>query len=77
MDKFRDVAIGQSFDWIGGAYPSFFKRCTKTSARTYYDEDGHKHSVGSINAVVYHVTPTDFPGFTTEQIIAGLTKPAC
>jgi len=67
--RFRDVAIGQEFDFVGGEYPSFFRRCVKTSARTYQTTEDTPHlnakgatimkpmrcAVGSVNAHVYHV----------------------
>ncbi len=58
--RFRDLAIGQSFEWIepGGYYNSFYLSCVKTSARGYRDSMGTDHRVGSINAHVYHVTDT-------------------
>ena len=55
--KFRDLKIGETFDWIkpNSIYNSFYKRCVKTGTRTYTDSDGQKHRVGSINANVCHV----------------------
>jgi hypothetical protein len=53
--RFKDLAIGETFDWIGGEAPSFFKRCTKISPRRYRDGDGQDHRVGSIFANVYHL----------------------
>lgn len=57
MTQFRDLAIGQGFDFIGPdrAYNSFFLRCTKISPRRYLDERGTEHRVGTINAEVFHV----------------------
>ncbi len=57
--SFKDLIIGQSFDFIDDAAKdsttnSFFKRCTKTSARKY-TADGLIHKVGTINCSVYHV----------------------
>lgn len=55
--KFRELKIGQSFDFIAPDRPnSFFLRCTRISARKYKDERGEVHMVGTINARVYHVT---------------------
>ena len=58
MTKFRDVMIGEWFDFIGEnrMLVSFWKRCKKISARLYEDEDGMLHRVGSINAKVYHTS---------------------
>ena len=56
--KFRDLAVGDSFDFVNDKEPTFtsyFATCTKTGTRTYVSDDGHKHRVGSINARVYHV----------------------
>jgi len=53
--RFKDLEIGESFDWIGGEYPSFFKRCVKISPRKYRDEDDSEYTVGSIYADVYHI----------------------
>lgn len=52
--RFKDLEIGETFDWIGGIYPSFFKRCVKISPRKYRDSDGTEYQVGSIFALVYH-----------------------
>ncbi len=61
---FRDLPIGQVFDWISGtSADSFFARCVKISHRRYrkvgdFDRADQKaivYSVGSINAKVYHV----------------------
>lgn len=54
---FRDLKIGQSFDWIGPdrMLNSFYLRCVKTGPRTYVDERGRAHRVGSVNAKVYHI----------------------
>lgn len=60
--KFKELKQGQEFDWIDDdniGYNSFFKRCIKTAQRTYKDTDGNRYSVGSINAVVFHVEPLD------------------
>jgi len=55
--KFRDLKIGDSFDFLGpeSMYHSFYLRCTKTSQRKYRDENGENYTVGSINADVFHV----------------------
>ena len=62
MTLFRDVVIGQCFDWVGprSDFNSFYARCIKTGARTYreIEDDGKPtftYRVGSINATVYHV----------------------
>ena len=57
MSTFHDLAIGDSFDFVGPdrMLNSFYKRCKKISPRKYEDEDGHTHSVGTVKAVVYHV----------------------
>ena len=53
---FKELSIGQSFDFIAGnRFDSFFKRCIKTSARSYTDDSGIRHRIGSISAKVYHV----------------------
>jgi len=55
--KFKQLSIGQSFDFINDekpSYNSFFKKCIKISPRKYTDSDGMTHSVGSINANVFH-----------------------
>lgn len=59
MTKFRDLLAGELFDFINDddrTQNSFHKRCKKTSARRYEDEDGVVHRIGSVNATVYHVT---------------------
>ena len=64
MTKFRDLSIGQEFDFIDDENPmynSFYTRCVKTGARKYESAEGAgvgvSYTVGSINAKVYHVTP--------------------
>jgi hypothetical protein len=55
--QFRDLSIGTRFDFIDDANPSwnsFYERCLKISARKYRAA-GVNHTVGSINAKVYHV----------------------
>jgi hypothetical protein len=61
MTKFRDLQIGDTFDFVGpvAMYNSYFARCVKLSARTYTPAEG-EHTpepmrVGSINCEVYHV----------------------
>ena len=56
--KFKELSLEQSFDFINDdtpGYNSFFKRCTKISNRKYEDDYGVTHTIGSINADVYHV----------------------
>jgi hypothetical protein len=59
--KFRDLAIGQSFDFIGPdrMLNSFYSTCRKISARIYewqLDDGRWKQGcVGSLDANVYHV----------------------
>lgn len=55
---FGDVIVGEWFDFIDDSSPyrtTWFGRCRKTSSRTYVEEDGTKHTVGSVNARVFHV----------------------
>lgn len=59
--KFKDLAIGQEFDWINPAAPSFnsfYLRCHKTGERTYEDSQLNTHKVGTIHADVFHVGET-------------------
>jgi hypothetical protein len=61
MTTFRELAIGQTFDWVNDAAigsNSFFRPCTKVSARKYVDDQGTEYRVGSVNATVYHVGVT-------------------
>ena len=56
--KFRDLSIGDTFDFVNDSRPifnSFFLRCKKVSTRRYEDSEGYIHRVGSINAMVHHV----------------------
>ena len=54
--KFREMLVGDTFDFIGGEYPSFFERCIKVSKRCYVGTTkGLNYHVGSINATVYHI----------------------
>ena len=63
MPKFRDIAVGDTFDFISpdSSMNSFYARCVKLSARTYTSIEGEAEPlpimVGSINAKVYHVEP--------------------
>lgn len=61
MTKFRDLAIGDNFDWISPdiGMTSFYRKCWKISARKYVDETDIQHQVGSLNAKVYHVNGAD------------------
>ncbi len=56
--KFRDLGIGQGFDWINpahGARNSFFEQCRKISARRYVGlSSGCTYRVGTINAPVFN-----------------------
>lgn len=60
MQQFRDLAVGQTFDFIDPQHPdwnSFFRRCIKTGPRRYSTTDEPKMDmrVGSINVQVFHV----------------------
>ena len=58
--KFRDLTIGQSFDFISDnrSLNSFYDRCIKTSARQYQSlESATVYTIGSINAAIYHAAP--------------------
>jgi hypothetical protein len=54
--EFKDLKIGDEFDWIGGEYPSFFLRCVKIGEKKYRDSNNTNHFVGSIHAKVFHRT---------------------
>ena len=62
--KFRDLSIGDKFDFIGPkpGYNSYFRRCVKLSTRTYTEVEGEGEPrpmrVGSINVKVFHVVAT-------------------
>ena len=55
---FKDLAIGQSFDWVDDEmrmYNSFYDTCEKTSLQKYKSlHTGLEYRVGSINAKVFH-----------------------
>jgi hypothetical protein len=55
--KFRDLQIGDSFDFIKphSHLNSFYSRCVKVSTRQYTDDVGYRYSVGAINVEVYNV----------------------
>lgn len=64
--KFRDLAIGDTFDFVGPdrIYNSFYEICEKISARQYrYTSTQFKtvcvSRVGSINCEVYNVVKTN------------------
>ena len=57
---FRDLNIGQTFDFIGPnlCHNSFWKRCRKISSREYREIDPLSeivHRVGSTCAKIFHV----------------------
>ena len=63
MTQFRDISVNDTFDFDGGAYPTFYDRCIKTSTRKYQSLDNPKDvpsgmEVGTINAEIYHVKRT-------------------
>jgi len=56
--RFKDLEIGQTFDWQNPYKPwltSFIPACKKISSRKYVSQGGLVHKVGTINAAVYHV----------------------
>jgi hypothetical protein len=60
--RFRDLRIGDSFDFIGpeARFNSFYERCTKVTTRSYEWFHPERHTnlrseVGTINCKVYHV----------------------
>lgn len=61
MTKFRDLNIGDTFDFVSPrvGFNSYFSRCRKTSTRCYVAIEGEDEPrtmrVGSINAEVFHV----------------------
>ena len=63
MTKFRNLSIGDTFDFIGPEpmFNSYSRRCVKLSERAYTPVDGEDAPVpirvGSINVQVYHVEP--------------------
>jgi hypothetical protein len=58
--KFRDLSIGDRFDFVGPdpMLNSFYDRCTKIAPRKYRDDKRNVHTVGSVNAKVYNVEIT-------------------
>jgi hypothetical protein len=59
MTMFRDLPIGQTFDFIGpfGHANSFYARCVKVSNRKYAEVARPEvvYTVGTIKVQVYHV----------------------
>ena len=55
--KFKELIIGNSFDFIGpkNDYNSYYKRCTKISPRKYKSDDGETHTIGTINCKIHHI----------------------
>ena len=51
---FKELKVGQWFDFITPTGTSFYGRCRKLSTRRY-ESDGHIYRVGTIHAEVYHV----------------------
>jgi hypothetical protein len=53
--KFKDLKIGQEFDFIHSAHnTSFYERCIKTGKTTYTSESGMKLRVGTVNCEIGH-----------------------
>jgi hypothetical protein len=67
---FRQVKIGQTFDFISPGFSnSFFDECVKTSTRKYRSlATNLEYRVGSINADVYHVGEYDVDLSTSDFI---------
>jgi hypothetical protein len=66
---FKDLAPGQTFDFVGPAHNSFFLPCRKVSPRRYVAIDAHdgkKFTVGTIHAIVYRVDEYDPSGRPTH-----------
>lgn len=61
--KFRDLSNNDVFDFIGPdrSFNSFYLRCVKVGPRKYNDENGGSHTVGSIEAEVFHVVRAGRP----------------
>ena len=63
--KFRDLAVGQTFDFISpaaNAQNSFFRPCMKISKRKYRTIGGgtiQTYQVGTIDCEVFHVDEHD------------------
>lgn len=60
MAQFKDVKVGQTFDFVGPEpmYNSFYDTCVKTGQRSYRSLLRTEHAdyrIGSINCEVYHV----------------------
>ena len=55
--KFRDLAIGDTFDFIGPdrMFNSFYARCCKVSSRGYRDDKLNRYQVGTVDCEVFHV----------------------
>lgn len=58
--RFRDLMIGQTFDFVDpalGRFNSYYRRVVKTSTRSYTEVDNahNTYRVGSIDAPVFHV----------------------
>jgi hypothetical protein len=68
MPKFRELAIGQCFDFVSEdrIMNSFYDTCEKISQRKYRSIDtGLEYSVGSIDCEVFNVSPCQ------ERAVAG------
>jgi len=57
--RFRDLNIGDTFDFINDSQPyttTFYTRCMKLTPRKYASLDmSNEYRVGSVYATVYHV----------------------
>ena len=72
MTKFRDLKIGDHFDFAGGDYPSFFDRCVKTAQRKYQSLERPENfpegmEVGTINVRVYNTIQWPTGKLTTQS----------
>jgi hypothetical protein len=74
VPAFKDLAIGQKFDFINPAviYNSFYLRCEKITDRKYRDSNGTVHRVGTVKAQVFHVAPS-YPT-TLDRVAAEGTR---
>lgn len=59
MTTFKDLNVGDTFDWIDDNQPqfnSFYERCEKITYNTYRSLiTGECMQVGTVNALIYHV----------------------
>ena len=61
MNKFKNLGIGENFDFISDdiTINSFYRPCQKVATNKYMDEFRHIYTIGTINANIYNIGKHD------------------